>query len=394
MPRRPVEDHRRAVAALLAAAAATEQVPVRDAHALVLADNVVSPVALPAFDNSAMDGFAVRAAEIVPEQPWPVAARIPAGTDPAPLAPGTVAAIMTGAPVPPGADAVIPVEESRETRSSVVFTTVPRPGAYIRRQGSDVVAGAHLLDAGTRLAPHHLGALAAAGIASVTVHRRPRIAVLSTGSELVAAGIPLGPGQIYESNSTLLAALVRANGGDVCSVGTVGDDGGFGAALDAACAGADLVLTTGGVSAGEHEPVRELLAGTDSAWFGPVAVQPGGPQGLARWGGTPVICLPGNPVSVLVSFEVFVRPALRALLRAAPVYPFRGRVAAPVASVPGKTQFLRGRRVDHSTVVDVVSGPSSHLIASAAAADVLVEVAAAITELTPDQEVPIWPLTT
>ncbi|GED97522.1 molybdopterin molybdotransferase MoeA [Gordonia crocea] len=394
MPRRPVADHRRAVADHLSAVRTVGRVRLADALGLLLAEPVESAVALPPFDNSAMDGFAVRTAEVAPGTALPVSARIPAGTAAAPLKPGTAAAIMTGAPLPEGADAVIPVEESAESASGVVFTATPRLGAFIRHRGSDTEPGRRLVDAGTRLAPHHLGALAAAGIGEVAVVTGPRIAVLSTGSELVPAGEPLAPGQIYESNSTLLAALVRANGGDVVRVDTTDDDGGFEGALDTACAEADLVLTTGGVSAGEHEPVRELLSGTDSSWFGAVAMQPGGPQGLAQHGGTPVVCLPGNPVSVLVSFEVFLRPVLRALVGADPLAPMTGRVDRPVSSVAGKTQFLRGLRTDDAGTVRILGGPSSHLIATAGRADVLVEVDTAITELTPDLEVPLWPLTT
>lgn len=377
--------------------AAIAPVAVADALGLVLATTVDAPLALPPFANSAMDGFAVRAADVVSGSALPVAFRIPAGTRAPALAPGAAAAIMTGAPVPRGADTVIPVEESDERPSAgggteVSFSVSPATGAFLRPAGSDVRAGDPIARAGTRLAPHRLGALAAAGIETVDVWRPPRVAVLSTGSELVSAGQPLGPGQIYESNSTLLAALVATSGARVASVGTVGDDGGFAAALDAACDSADLVITTGGVSAGEHEPVRDLLAGADGNWFGAVAMQPGGPQGLARRNGTPVLCLPGNPVSVLVSFEVFVRDALHAVLGRPPVRCGRGRVLDPVASAPGKTQFLRGRTADGNRVA-VIGGPSSHLIATASQADVLVEVPADLTELTPDLEVPLWPLT-
>lgn len=377
-------------------------VPVGEALGAVLREPACAATPLPVFDNSQMDGFAVRAADVAPGVALPVAARIYAGSPAAPLAPGTAAAIMTGAPVPPGADAVIPVEQSDEQPGGdgtvVAFTTVPRAGAFVRLAGSDARAGELIVDTGAVLAPHHLGALAAAGVTDVVVYRRPRVAVISTGSELVAPGLPLAPGQIHESNSVALSALVTANGGIVLSTAVAGDgDGEFAARLDeAVAAGADLVLTSGGVSAGEREPVRDLLAGPDGgavdSWFGAVAMQPGGPQGLSRWGATPVISLPGNPVSVLVSFDVLVRDALRAIAGLSPVPVERGRVSGGVASSPpGKTQFLRARRRDGGHV-DIIGGPSSHLIATAAAADVLVEVDAATTELAPDTEVPLWPL--
>lgn len=379
--------------------------PVGDALGRVLREPARAATPLPVFDNSQMDGFAVRAAEVAPGVALPVVARIYAGSPATPLAPGSAAAIMTGAPIPPGADAVIPVEESDERPAAdgtvVTFTTVPRAGAFVRRAGSDAKAGELIVDAGTVLAPHHLGALAAAGVTEVVVHRPPRVAVISTGSELVAPGTPLAPGQIHESNSVALTALVTANGGVVVSTAVAGDaDGEFEIRLDeAVAAGADVVLTSGGVSAGEREPVRDLLTGPDSgaadSWFGALAMQPGGPQGLSRWRATPVLSLPGNPVSVLVSFDVLVRDALRGLggLPSVPVE--RGRVTAGIASSPsGKTQFLRARRCGGPDGrVEIIGGPSSHLIATAARADVLVEVDSAATELAPDTEVPLWPMT-
>ncbi len=404
MSRRPVADHRRAIADLLAPLAAVTTVRTADAHGRVLAVAAAAVTALPVFDNSQMDGFAVRADDVDPGGALPVTGRIYAGGAAPDLAPGTAAAIMTGAPIPPGADAVIPVEEADERAadggSTVSFAARPTSGAFVRRAGSDVAAGDRIAQPGLVLAPHHLGALAAAGLAELAVHRRPRVAVISTGSELVAPGEPLGPGQIHESNSVVLAALARAHGGEVVSVAVADDgEGAFGDRLDEAVVGADLVLTSGGVSAGEREPVRDLLATADSgardAWFGPVAMQPGGPQGLSRWRGVPVISLPGNPVGVVVSFEVLVRDALRAVAGLPPIATGRGRVTTGTASPAGKTQFLRGRRLDDGTGrVRLVGGPGSHLVATAAQADVLVEVGADLTELAPDSEVPLWPLTT
>ncbi|WP_290717240.1 molybdopterin molybdotransferase MoeA, partial [Gordonia sp. UBA7599] len=241
MSRRPVQQHRQAIAVLLADIGGPERMRVSEALGSVLLEPARAATPLPVFDNSQMDGFAVRAADVSPGVALPVVARIYAGSPAAPLAPGTTTAIMTGAPIPAGANAVIPVEESDEQPVAdgtvVTFTTVPQVGTFVRRAGSDAQAGELIVEAGTALAPHHLGALAAAGVTDVVVYRRPRVAVISTGSELVAPGLPLAPGQIHESNSVALAALVSANGGAVISQAVAGDgDGEFAARLDEAVA--------------------------------------------------------------------------------------------------------------------------------------------------------------
>lgn len=368
-----------------------ESIPLTQARGRVLAGDVEAVAPMPAFDNSAMDGFAVRADDVVVDAALPVAARIFAGdTDPAPLALGTVAAIMTGAPVPAGADAVVPVEQSHEFDGRVEFSTVPDVGAFVRRTAADVAAGALVVPAGTTLSPRHLAALAATGTARVEVFRRPRVAVISTGSELVTPGTPLAFGQVYESNSVILGALCAAHGADVTYSGRAGDDGDFERTLTAAAATADVVLTSGGVSMGEREPVRDLLA--DVGWFGPVAMQPGGPQGFSTWHDVPVISLPGNPVSVMVSFEVLVRNGLRAAGGLAPIDPTPAVLATKVTSIAGRTQFLRGYLRDDG-IVDVVGGPGSHLVATAANSTVLIEIDAAAEYLAAGEEVPTWPLT-
>lgn len=364
--------------------------PIGAALGRVTATAVRAGCALPLFDNSAMDGFAVRAADVRPGLPLPVSGRIFAGDVAVPaLPPGRAAAIMTGAPLPAGADAVIPVEQSREENGAVRFDTEPRSGAFVRRSGEDVTVGARVVDAGIRLTPRHIGALAAAGAAEVTVHRSPRVAVFSTGSELVAPGRPLVPGQIWESNSLLLSALLTRNGAKVTVATALGDDADLGGALSAAAPDADLILTSGGVSMGEREPVRQLLG--SRGWFGPLAMQPGGPQGLADWDGTPVVCFPGNPVSVLVSFEVLLRNIIRQSAGLPPVVADTARVSHDITSIPGRTQFLRGRT--DSGAVAVVGGPGSHLAVTAADADVLIEIDATTTRVNAGQEVRTWPLT-
>ncbi|MFW0790124.1 gephyrin-like molybdotransferase Glp [Gordonia sp. CPCC 205333] len=391
MSRRHVSVHRTAITDALAELSGRETVPLARARGRVLVADVAALAPMPAFDNSAMDGFAVRAAEVVIDSPLPVATRIFAGdTGPGPLLPGTVAAIMTGAPLPAGADAVVPVEQSDERADTVSFSAAPDVGAFIRRAAADVAAGTLVVPGGTVLAPRHLAALAATGTAAVDVFRRPRVAVISTGSELVSPGAPLAFGQVYESNSVILAALCTAHGAQVTYADRAGDDGDFEQKLAAAVATADVVLTSGGVSMGEREPVRDLLS--DTGWFGPVAMQPGGPQGLTRWRDTPVISLPGNPVSVMVSFEVLVRSALRSVSGLPEVQPTSATLVADVTSIAGKTQYLRGCLQADGTV-EVVGGAGSHLVATAANSNVLIEIDSAAEYLPAGQEVPTWPLT-
>lgn len=387
--RRAVAEHRAAIAELLAGLRRHEVVPVKDALGRVTVQDVTSAYPVPLFDNSQMDGFAVRAAEISPGEPVPVSGRIFAGDPVSRLAPGTAAAIMTGAPMPDGGDAVVPVEVSAEADGEVRFDGAASVGDFVRRAGEDVAAGEVVVGAGTVLAPRHLGALAAAGVGEVRVAGRPRVAVLSTGSELVASGETPRSGQIFESNSVLLTALVTANGGNVVHTAVVGDDGGFPAVLADACTRADLVLTSGGISKGEREPVRTGLAG--HGWFGVVAMQPGGPQGLATFGGTPVCCFPGNPVSVLVSFEMLLRDVVRGLAGLAPIRGEAARLACDVTSPAGRTQFRRGRLADG--VVDPVGGPGSHLAVTAAAANVLIEIDAGVEALPGGSDVTVWRMT-
>ncbi|MFT3662874.1 MAG: molybdopterin molybdotransferase MoeA [Gordonia sp. (in: high G+C Gram-positive bacteria)] len=394
--RRPVAEHRAAVGAHLAGIRRTEKVPVAVTLGRVTARPVHAPYSLPLFDNSAMDGFAVRASEVRPGVVLPVSGRVFAG-DAAPesLPAGSATAIMTGAPLPRGADAVVPVEQTVETDGRVRFESSPEPGAFVRSAGDDVRAGARVVDARVTLTPRHLGALAASGVAAVEVIRRPTVAVISTGSELIRPGCEPSGGQIFESNSLVLTSLAAEHGAQVVYVAAARDDGDFDTILTAACLDADLVLTSGGISMGEREPVRQTLG--EYGWFGPTAMQPGGPQGLALWHGTPVICFPGNPVSVIVSFEVLLRDHLRELAGLPPIPCGRARLGRDVTSVRGKTQFLRGVLGDDESpgvpVVEPIGGPGSHLAVTAAAADLLIEIDADVTHAAAGTEVTTWPLT-
>jgi molybdopterin molybdotransferase len=392
---RTVEEHQAVVAGLLSALP-VEELPLTAAAGRVVARDLPALVALPGFANSAMDGYAARHAEVggaseaAPVR-LPVAADIPAGRiDVPPLQPGTVHRIMTGAPLPEGADVVVPVERTDARTDVVTITGAPDPGTHLRHAGEDIRAGELALPAGTALGAAQLGLAAAVGYATVPVRRRPRVLVLSTGSELVEPGRPLHPGQIYESNSVLLAAAVVEAGGEARTLHFVPDDvGQFLATVRAELASADLLVTSGGVSAGAYEVVKDAFRELGTVQFVKVAMQPGGPQGAGTVDGVPVVTLPGNPVSSFVSFEVFVRPALRQALGHAAPDRLRttARLSAALRSPAGRRQFLRGRF--DGAVVTQVGGPGSHLVAHLARANCLVVVPEDVTELPAGAEVTV-----
>jgi molybdopterin molybdotransferase len=392
---RTVEEHQAVVTGLLSPLP-VEDVPLTAAAGRVLARDLPALVALPGFTNSAMDGYAARHAEVgtateaTPVR-LPVAADIPAGrTDVPVLEPGTVHRIMTGAPLPEGADVVVPVERTDARTDVVTITGAPDVGTHLRHAGEDIRAGDLALPAGTALGAAQLGLAAAVGHASVPVRRRPRVLVLSTGSELVEPGRPLLPGQIYESNSVLLAAAVAEAGGEARTLHFVPDDvDQFLGTVRAELASADLLLTSGGVSAGAYEVVKDAFRGLGTVEFTKVAMQPGGPQGAGTVDGVPVITLPGNPVSSFVSFEVFVRPALRGALGHTSPDRLRttARLTAALRSPAGRRQFLRGWF--DGAVVTQVGGPGSHLVAHLARANCLVVVPEDVTELPAGAEVAV-----
>ncbi|MEC3915264.1 molybdopterin molybdotransferase MoeA [Nocardia sp. CDC160] len=393
-PARPVEDHRRRIEDALRplAGRSAETVPMDRALGRVLAEDVYSPLDLPVFRNSAMDGYAVAAESvaIVPAT-LPLIGVVAAGnTEQVTLPPGAAVKVMTGAPVPPGADCVVPVEHTSSDGVTVTIKTSRAAGDFVREPGTDVRTGDLLAAAGTPLRPRHIAALAAVGLGEVRVLRRVRAAVLTTGDELRPAGSILLPGQIFNSNGTALAAALEDNGVEVVSVAHSTDEHDeFRARLAEAVARADVVFTSGGVSMGDFEVVKEVLA-AQGGEFGAVAMQPGGPQGLSTVDGVPVLSFPGNPVSTMVSFEVFARPILRELagLPALPIseLPLLDSVRSPA----GKRQFLRGKLVEGG--VALATGQGSHLIVSMAQAEVLIEIPAAVTEVAAGTIVEVRPL--
>ncbi|MET9236750.1 molybdotransferase-like divisome protein Glp [Streptomyces sp. XHT-2] len=397
-----------------------------DAQGCVLVEDVTVPVSLPPFDNSSMDGYAVRVADVAgASEEYPasleVVGDVAAGAaDPVHVGPGQAARIMTGAPLPPGAETVVPVEWTDgglgegpasgmrarslapEGAGGQVSVYRPAPArAHVRAEGSDVRAGDRVLEAGTVLGPPQISLLAAVGRGTVRVRPRPRVVVLSTGSELVQPDEPLRPGQIYDSNSFALTAAARDAGAIAYRVGAVADDAEtLRDTIEDQLVRADLMVTSGGVSVGAYDVVKEALshAGDEDepgggVEFRKLAMQPGKPQGFGTVGPdhTPLLALPGNPVSSYVSFELFVRPAIRTLMGLKDVH--RPRVRAELraekalTSPKGRRQFLRGRYAD--SVVTPVGGAGSHLVAALARANALVVVPEDVEDVAPGTEVEV-----
>jgi len=354
----------------------SEPVPLAEASGRVLAEEALAVVDLPPFASSAMDGFAVRAADTPGE--LPVVFRIAAGRPaPRPLEAGEAMAIATGGAVPEGADAVIPLEYVVEHDNVLVVPESVPDGANVRPRGGDVAARDAVLATGTRLGAAQVGALAAAGIASVSCARRPRAAVLATGTELRRPGEQLAPGEIYESNGLMLAAQLASAGATVAGPVTVADDeGAHRAALEQALE-ADVVITSGGVSVGPHDLVRRVEAelGVEEV-FWRVAVKPGKPLAFGIRGSTLVFGLPGNPVSSLVGFELFVRPAVLALQGVVdPLPPFEpGTLAAPLRRNAQRDELVRAQATTdgEGIVLKPLGGQESHMIVRAAGANALV----------------------
>jgi molybdopterin molybdotransferase len=399
-----VEEHRDRILATIEPLPAFDQ-PLMEAFGLAAAEDVHASVALPGFDNSAMDGYAVAHADVASasgDSPvhLPVVGEIGAGKATLlALSPGTAAKIMTGAPVPAGADSVVPYEWTDRGVANVVISRAPEPGQHVRPKGQDISEGDLLVESGTVLGARQIGLLAAVGRPSVRSRPRPRVVVMSTGSELREPGSSLGHDSLYDGNSFLLAAAARQAGAIAYRVGIVPDDPRtFLGALNDQLVRADLVITSGGVSMGDYDVVKEALAPLGTVWFGGVAMQPGKPQGFGTVGedATPILTLPGNPVSAYVSFEQFALPAIRRLMGRTPyVRPSAdAMITHALRSPSGRRQFARGvlSVVDGRLAVTPVGAQGSHLIGDLAESDALIVVPESVTSVEAGETVTVLPL--
>ena len=346
---RPLIAYRDAVDQILSAFAPLppEMIPLQRALGLITAEPVVAPLDVPGFDNSAMDGYAVRAADIdTPGTVLRLVDDLPAGSDPhIEIGPGTAATIMTGAPLPPGADTVVPWEDTERRNDEVVVVRKTTPGKHVRPAGEDIRVGDIVVQAGTELRPVHLGVIASLGLGEVRAHRRPRVAILSTGDELAAPGDELKAGHVYDANGALLSAACARAGAEIDATALIGDEPDVIATwLRQVARHADLIVTTGGASVGEHDWIRAILESEGALTLWRVAIKPGKPVAFGRFDDTPVLGLPGNPGSAFVGMHVFVARAIRAMA-ARPIEPssVRAKLGAAVKGSPSRTLFARVR---------------------------------------------------
>ena len=384
-----VEDAARLVADKIAPLA-SERVPLRDARGRVLADDVVAARALPPFDNSAMDGYAARSAEL--PATLPVVGQVAAGQlMTGELPPRIAIRILTGAPLPVGLDTIVIQEEAKVDGPNVTLPA-SAPGDNVRRAGEDIAIGELAVARGARLGVGEIGLCAALGVAEVACTKRPRVAVISTGDELVEVGVRVGPAQIVDSSAHALAVAIADAGGIATNVGIVRDDPIAMAALIASALDHDVVITTGGVSVGDRDHVRAALAsaGVELALW-KVAMKPGKPFSFGMNSKTPVFGLPGNPVSTFVAFELFVRPALLAMQGATVTQ----RPSAPVTLVrgyrkqAGRAHYVRANvvRRGEQLIAHPHAKQGSAMLTSLVGCNALVELPAEATELAPNRVV-------
>lgn len=358
-------------------ATSSEQVGLADAVGRVLAEPVTATHDVPSFANSAMDGFAVRGVDVSsPDAVLEVIEDVAAGAvATSGVEEGQAVKIMTGAPMPEGADTVVRVEDTTVEDGKVRISMAVESGTSVRLPGGDVRAGSTVFTAGVRLTPAHVGVLATIGVVAPWVAKRPVAAVMSTGDELVPPDTTeLDPGKIRDSNRPMILGLVSEAGGEAVDMGSIPDDAdALRAALGEAAASADLIVTSGGVSMGEYDVTKMVLQGESEVDFYPVAMKPGKPQAFGTVGGVPFFGLPGNPVSVMVSFEQFVRPAILHMQRARALLRPRvmGVADEELVSDPAKEEFIRARIVGDDPVLRVgkTGGQGSHVLSGAANAD-------------------------
>lgn len=400
-----VDEH---LATILAAVRPAEPVrlPLSDCLGLVLCEDVRSLVDLPGFDNSAMDGYAVRSADVEGADPavpgsavtLPVVGEVAAGGVAAiPVGPGEAVRIMTGAMMPEGADAIIKVEDTDGGTESVQIREGAAVGTSVRPAGEDVRAGTVILETGSVIDARRVALLAASGHGDVLVRPRPRVAVVSTGAELVPPGEPLEPGQIHDSNSHMLEAALTECGAVTTHRLTIGDEGSEVIRVVEELADlVDAIITSGGVSMGAYDVVKEALRDSGTVDFVQVRMQPGKPQGFGTIGErhVPLFALPGNPVSSYVSFEVFVRPALRTMMGLLPAGRpvLRAALMHQLGSPAGRTQVARAVAVrDHSGWhADPVWGQASHFVADLSRANAFLLIPPEVTQMAPGDEVEMW----
>lgn len=377
-----------------------------DAQGLLLAEQILADAPLPGFDNAATDGYAVRAVDLKQasaDRPLvlPVVGDVMAGTrSVSGMGPGLCMRIMTGAPIPPGADAVVPLDQTDGGVARVAIRTSVRTGECVRRAGEDLAAGALALGPGATLGPQQIALLAAVGHDRVLVQPRPRVVVIATGSELVDVSRRPGYAEIPDSNSYMLSAAARDAGADAYRVGIIEDDHArLLDTLDSQLLRSDLIITTGGVSHGAFDIVKEALGQLGGVDFTSVDMSPGAAQGFGTLGRerTPIFCLPGNPAAALVSFEVFVRPAIRKLLGKRTLHrqTIQATALERIDSAEGMREYRRGvlhREPDGRYSVSLVGGAGPHLIAALAAANCLVVIEEEVTEVVPGARVSVQPL--
>ena len=389
-----VDDYRARILAGISALAPTTT-PLLDALGLVVADDIRTSRPMPGFDNSSMDGYAVRSSDFAGtsgDVELTVVDDLPAGAGAGvTITAGCAARIMTGAPVPAGADCVIPIEQTDGGASIVTVhmspmaNATPTAGAYIRRAGEDLAQGSLAVPRGSIVTTRNLALIASCDLSAVPTRPRPRVVVMSTGSELVAPGSEVAFGQVVDCNSYLLAAAAAEAGAAVMRIGPVSDSfEEFTAALEQHAATADLIITSGGVSMGAYDTVKEVLTARGGVEFLKVAMNPGMPQGFGRVDGVPIITLPGNPVSTYVSFEAFVRPAIRKMLgHASLLRPERTATITESITSPGnKRQFARGTVSGRDRLeVATVGGQGSHVIGGLSRANCIIVIPETVTEV-------------